>query len=65
MTGKNSKAKKAAPVTKENAVSRTFTYRKNNVTLAFTLRTDVKTELSDFIDCMEVALVDVREELAK
>lgn len=65
MAGKNSKAPKAVPVTKENAVSRTFTYRKNNVTLSFTLRTDVKTELSDFRDCMEVAMVDVTEEINK
>ena len=35
------------------------------VDLNFSLRTDIPDQLEGFIKCMEAALVDVREELAK
>lgn len=41
--------------------NRTFTYRKGGVQLSFTLRVDVKTELKDFIECLEAAQADVQK----
>lgn len=48
-------------VAKDSSVSRTFSYKKGDVTLNFTLRTDIKTQLQDFEACLEQGLDDVRE----
>lgn len=46
-------------------INRTFSYTKGDTRLSFTLRIDIKQELKDYVDLLEVALHDVREELAK
>lgn len=45
--------------------SRHFTYSKGEVTLDFKLRTDMKTQLKDFGECLKAAQKDVAEELAR
>lgn len=59
------KSKKNTPnrkfqVTKDSSMSRTFSYKKGQVGLDFTLRIDIKTQLQDFEACLEQALDDVR-----
>lgn len=49
---------------KEQTQSKQFNYRKGNVSLNFTLRVDIKTELKDFKECLEAALADVSKELS-
>lgn len=43
--------------------SRNFNYSKGACTLNFTLRTDVKIELKDFLELLKVAMKDVEEEI--
>lgn len=51
--------------------SRLFSYsmgeagKVGHVNLNFTLRTDIKEELKNFLECMKVAMVEVEEEIAK
>jgi len=49
--------KKDLQVTKED--KRTFNYSKGNVTLNFTLRTDITMDLIDFKELLKLALDDV------
>ena len=37
---------------------------KGGVTLDFTLRVDVKTELKDFLECLQAAVNEVEREIA-
>lgn len=46
-----------------HTTSRAFRYEKNSVVLAFTLRTDVKTELETFEELLVAAIADVQEEI--
>jgi hypothetical protein len=39
--------------------ARTFTYSRNNTNLSFTLRTDIKQELKDFLELLKNAVVEV------
>lgn len=48
-----------------NAENKTYSYSKGNVSLKFTLRTDIKSELKDFESCLERALDEVREDIKK
>jgi hypothetical protein len=50
-------------VLEKNTENKTFDYAKGVVTLKFTLRTDIKSELKDFEAILEKALEDVREQL--
>ena len=44
---------------------RMFSYKVGNVNLSFTLRTDVKIEIKAFLEILDRATVEVKEELAK
>lgn len=44
--------------------TRVFTYNLGVCNLSFTLRTDVKQELKEYVTLLEAALKDVKEELA-
>lgn len=57
------KKNKVNLVIRDHRHSRTFSYQMGNVTLSFSLRTDIKTELKDFLSCLEEAQKDVTEEL--
>lgn len=48
----------------EPAINRTFSYEMGNVSLNFSLRIDVDTQLNDFSKLLEAALVDIKEQLA-
>ena len=50
---------------KELIKNRTFSYTKGKVNLSFTLRTDIKDELKLFSELLEVAIIEVKEELEK
>ena len=50
-------------VKKEHVDRREFSYAKGSCRLRFTLRTDVKTELRDFKECLQEAIKEVDEEL--
>jgi len=53
------KKNKQLQVSNDQTESRAFKYAKGDVNLSFTLRTDIVTELKDFKEVLEVALVDV------
>jgi len=46
-----------------NVTNKTFNYAKGKVTLNFTLRTDVKNELKDFLELLKVAQEEVKNEI--
>ena len=53
-----------------SVVNRRFAYTKNTgakneVRLSFTLRTDIKQELKDFLELLEAATKEVKEEIEK
>jgi len=48
---------------KENTTAKTFNYSLGKVKLGFTLRVDIKQELKDFLQCLESAEKEVKEEL--
>lgn len=56
-------SQKKVQVKREHVQNRTFKYTKNDVTLDFSLRTDIKQQLKDFKECLEAALVDVEAEI--
>lgn len=58
--GKNKKI-----VETNNTTNKSFSYKKGGVTLNFTLRNDIKTELKDFLELLKVAQIDVEEEIKK
>lgn len=49
----------------ENKTSKTFSYSLGGVKLDFTLRTDVKTELKDFLECLKMGVREVEQEISK
>ena len=51
-------------VKKESTVTKSFNYQVEKVSLSFKLRTDIKTELKNFLECLKVAQKEVEEELA-
>ena len=54
-----------APIVEGHATRKEFLYTKNGVTLRFTLRLDIDTELKAFKELMEKAIVDIDTELDK
>jgi hypothetical protein len=46
-----------------NTTSKNFDYAKGNTSLKFTLRTDIKQELKDFLELLKVALKEVDDQL--
>jgi hypothetical protein len=48
-----------------SSTNRNFSYSKGKVSLAFTLRTDIKDELKIFKELLEVAILEVKEEIEK
>lgn len=57
-------ASKPEPLKKDTGQrSRVFSYSKGDVSLTFTLRTDINIQLKDFLELLESAVVDVKEEL--
>jgi hypothetical protein len=50
---------------RDHTDSRYFSYVSGGTNLNFTLRTDIKTELKSFKDCLEAALEDVNAEIGK
>ena len=46
-----------------NTTQKNFAYKKGDVNLSFTLRTDIKTELKDFVELLKVALKEVTDEI--
>ena len=63
--GKKNGMKRAIIVSDTGASSRTFSYRNGEITLGFTLRTDHKEDLKAFLVCLEVAVEDIKAEIAK
>jgi hypothetical protein len=48
-----------------NTSIKNFSYAKGKCNLNFSLRTDVKDDLKDFLEILEVSLKEVREEIEK
>lgn len=51
--------------TRDHTDSRSFSYRRNDTQLSFTLRVDIKQQLKDFLEILNAAAKDVAEELEK
>lgn len=49
----------------ESTRTKNFNYSKGNTRLAFNLRTDIKQELKDFLELLEFAVSEVKDELEK
>lgn len=56
---------KKSIIQNNSITSKNFSYQKGNVTLSFNLRTDVKTQLKDFKELLEVAILEVDNEIKK
>lgn len=50
---------------KDHKNIKSFNYKKGNVSLNFSLRIDIKGDLKDFQECLEVALEEVKGEIDK
>jgi len=57
--------KKFNVIKNNSTTSKNFSFSKGVVSLNFTLRNDVKTELKDFSELLKVAQEEVLEELKK
>ena len=44
---------------------KTFSYKKDNVNLSFTLNVDNRTEMETFIELLEKAVIDIQEEIER
>lgn len=49
--------------TKAHVERKEFAYSRNNVNLSFTLRTDIKQELKDFLELLKAAQIEVENEI--
>ena len=47
----------------DNTDFREFSYSKGDVTLKFTLRTDIKGQLKDFLECLREAEKELEKEI--
>lgn len=63
--GNKNKGKVVEPIKSTSYEKKTFDYRVGEVTLNFTLRTDIKDELVVFAQMLAQAHVDVTKEIAK
>lgn len=52
-------------VQNKSTTSKNFSFQKGEVSLNFSLRTDIKTQLKDFKELLEVAILEVDNELAQ
>ncbi len=52
-------------IIKDHTENKSFNFSKGNVSLNFTLRTDNKSQLQDFKELLEQAIIDVDRELNK
>jgi len=50
-------------VKQNNTINKNFSYSKGKCNLNFILRTDIKSELRDFLELLKVAVAEVEEEL--
>lgn len=50
-------------IERSHAVNKTYSYKKGNVTLDFTLNLGVKSHLKDFIDLLTQAIIEVEADL--
>lgn len=48
-----------------NTTSKFFSYSKGKVSLNFNLRTDIKEDLKNFKELLEIAIKEVKEEIEK
>ena len=48
-----------------STTNRNFSYQKGEVSLSFSLRTDIKNQLKDFLELLNVALLEVKKEIQK
>ncbi|MEI6580803.1 MAG: hypothetical protein WCO07_01380 [bacterium] len=48
-----------------NTSNKNFDYAKGDVNLKFSLRTDVKDQLNDFLDLLKIATKEVEDEIKK
>lgn len=62
---KNKNMAKNNIIEKGSVVKKEFNYKKNECSLNFTLRVDVKQQLKDFKDLLVLALKEVDEEITK
>ena len=46
-----------------NTIQKTFNHTKNGVNIKITLRTDIKQELKDGLEILEVMVKEIKEEL--
>ena len=46
-----------------NETKKTFNFSKGNVSLSFTLRVDIKTELNDFLELLKASQLEVENQL--
>lgn len=58
MASKNKSTLERTPTEAKN-----FGYKQGNVTLKFSLRTDIKSELSDFLALLKAGVDDVQKEI--
>ena len=52
-------------VVREHIVRKDFSYKKGDISLRFTLRIDIKSELKDFDELLAQAREDIIEEIKK
>lgn len=52
-------------LTKNHIESKSFNFNKGSVNLSFTLRIDIKSELQDFKELLDQAVIDVNKEIYK
>ena len=64
-TGSIDMIKQFEKVKSNHRVPKEFSYSKGVCSLKFTLRIDVKNELKDFLECLQVAQKEVEEEINK
>lgn len=50
-------------VKQNNTVNKNFNYSKGKCSLRFSLRTDIKSELRDFLELLKVAQIDIEKEI--
>ena len=50
-------------VKQNNTVNKNFSYSKGKCNLSFVLRTDIKSELRDFLELLKTAVAEVENEL--
>lgn len=52
-------------ISRDHTTTRKFSYTKGKCSLSFTLRTDIKSELKDFLELLKVAVEEIEKELNK